>query len=44
MCAVLTADCLPILLCDTDGTRVGAVHAGLAHVGDVEEAGDLADA
>ena len=28
ICAVLTADCLPILLCDTDGTRVAAIHAG----------------
>ncbi|MBI3775712.1 MAG: peptidoglycan editing factor PgeF [Gammaproteobacteria bacterium] len=28
VCAVQTADCLPILLCDTAGTRVGAVHAG----------------
>ena len=27
-CVVLTADCLPVLLCDTQGTRVGAVHAG----------------
>ena len=28
VCAVLTADCLPVLLCDTKGTRVAAVHAG----------------
>jgi YfiH family protein len=27
-CAVLTADCLPLLLCDEDGTQVAAVHAG----------------
>ncbi|AWF79875.1 peptidoglycan editing factor PgeF [Microbulbifer sp. A4B17] len=28
VCAVLTADCLPVLLCDNTGTRVAAVHAG----------------
>ncbi len=28
VCAVMTADCLPVLLCDCDGTVVGAVHAG----------------
>ncbi len=28
VCAVLTADCLPLLLCDTAGERVAAVHAG----------------
>ena len=28
VCAVLTADCLPVLLCDRDGTVVGAAHAG----------------
>jgi YfiH family protein len=28
VCVVMTADCLPILLCDEAGTVVGAVHAG----------------
>ena len=28
VCAVLTADCLPLLLCDQAGTVVAAVHAG----------------
>ena len=28
VCAIQTADCLPLLLCDVAGTRVGAVHAG----------------
>ncbi len=28
VCAVLTADCLPVFLCDRDGTRVGLLHAG----------------
>ncbi|QGU31884.1 peptidoglycan editing factor PgeF [Thermochromatium tepidum] len=28
VCAVMTADCLPLLLCDEQGTRVAAVHAG----------------
>ncbi len=27
-CAVLTADCLPVLLCDREGTWVAALHAG----------------
>jgi YfiH family protein len=28
ICAVLTADCLPVVLCDDRGERVAAVHAG----------------
>lgn len=27
-CAVLTADCLPILVCNSEGTEIAAVHAG----------------
>ncbi len=28
VCGVLTADCLPLLLCDAQGARVAAVHSG----------------
>ncbi|MWL87087.1 peptidoglycan editing factor PgeF [Cupriavidus sp. SW-Y-13] len=28
VCAIMTADCLPVLLCDTAGAVVGAAHAG----------------
>lgn len=50
VCAVLTADCLPVLLCNRDGTAVAAIHAGwrgLLHgviensVASMVEGGDL---
>jgi len=28
ICTVLTADCLPILLCNSEGTEIAALHAG----------------
>ncbi|MFZ2726121.1 MAG: peptidoglycan editing factor PgeF [Methylococcaceae bacterium] len=28
VCAVLTADCLPVALCSTDGQQIAAIHAG----------------
>lgn len=28
VCAILTADCLPVILCSEDGATVGAAHAG----------------
>ncbi len=28
VCAVLTADCLPLLACSKDGTKIAAIHAG----------------
>jgi len=39
VCAILTADCVPLLLCDRNGTRIAAVHVGWRglHTGIVEE-------
>jgi polyphenol oxidase len=28
ICTILTADCLPVIFCDLEGTAVGAAHAG----------------
>lgn len=28
ICAIRTADCLPVLFCSADGTKIGAAHAG----------------
>ncbi len=28
VCAVMTADCLPLLICDQDGREIAAIHAG----------------
>ena len=28
VCAVMTADCLPLLVCSSDGTKIAAIHAG----------------
>ena len=38
-CTVMVADCLPVLLCTTDGCRVAALHAGWRGLSDAAKLG-----
>ena len=43
-CTIMVADCLPVLLCDAQGTKVAAVHAGWRGLAGIEGVGILESA
>jgi polyphenol oxidase len=42
-CTIMVADCLPVLLTNTDGTAVAAAHAGWRGLAGVDAHGDLSE-
>jgi copper oxidase (laccase) domain-containing protein len=42
-CSIMVADCLPVLLTNTDGTAVAAAHAGWRGLAGVDASGKLAE-